>query len=87
MKNCFTSNKAHVLDQPSQSPDINPIENLWEELDHQVREENYTNKKDLFAALHQKWKNKPIGKLIKLVYSMPQRCATVMASKGYGTKY
>ena len=75
------------MDWPSQSPDLNPIENLWEELDHQVREGNFTNKKNLFSALHQKWKNIPIGKLIKLVNSMPQRCAAVITSKGYATKY
>ena len=53
-KNWFTSNKVRVMDWPSQSPDLNPIENLWEELDCQVREGNFTNKKNLFAALHQK---------------------------------
>ena len=39
-KNWFTSNKVRVLDWPSQIPGLNPIENLWEEFDHQVRKEN-----------------------------------------------
>ena len=69
------------MDWPSQSPNLNPVENLWEELDRKVREENFTNKKNLFAALHQKGKNIPIDKLIKLVNSMPQRCAAVITSK------
>ena len=75
------------MDWPSQSPDLNPIRNLWEELDCQVREGNFTNKKNLFAALHQKWKKIPIEKLIKLVNSMPQRCVAVITTKGYATKY
>ena len=36
--NWFTYN--NVLDWASQSSDLNLIENLWEELDHQVREKN-----------------------------------------------
>ena len=51
-KNWFTPNKVCDLDWPRQSPDLNPIENLWEELDRQVREGNFTNKKNLFAALY-----------------------------------
>ena len=38
----------------SQSPDLNPIEYLWEELDCQVRNKNYTNKKNLLATLQKK---------------------------------
>ena len=72
---------------PSQSPDLNPIDNIWEELDCQVREGNFTNKKNLFAACHQKWKNMPIDKLINLVNSMAQRFATAITSKGYASKY
>ena len=85
-KNWFTFNKVRDLDWPSQSPDLNPIENFWEKLDRQVREENFTNKKGLFASLHQKWKNMPIDKLIKLVGSMTQRYSAFITSKGYVTK-
>ena len=51
-KNWFTPNKVCIMDRPSQSSDLNPIENVWEELDCQVREGNFTNKKNLFSALH-----------------------------------
>ena len=41
--------------------DVRRPKNQREELDPKVREESYTNKKDLFATLRQKWKNMPVN--------------------------
>lgn len=83
----FSKKKIRDLKWPSQSPDLNPIEHLWEELDRCIRVENYANTNDLFLALKQSWEKIPLSKLIKLVDSMPSRCAAVIASKGYPTSY
>lgn len=79
--------KVKVLEWPSQSADLNPIEHLWEELDRRVRCRNYSNKEDLFQALQKEWKNIPLDRIQKLVDSMPNRCEAVIKAKGYATKY
>lgn len=79
--------KVKVLEWPSQSPDLNPIEHLWEELDRRIRIKNYANKDALYEALKNEWEKIPIDRLEKLVDSMPARCKAVINAKGYATKY
>ena len=40
-----------VFDWPSQSPDINPIENLWYILDRETKDRLCQNEDDLFKTL------------------------------------
>jgi hypothetical protein len=43
--------KKKVMCWPPQSPDLNPIENLWGRADKQIRAKNHSNVNDLFDAL------------------------------------
>ena len=43
MKDWLASNRIQVLKWPAQSPDLNPIENLWKELGHRIRNQNHSN--------------------------------------------
>jgi len=46
---------------PAQSPDLNPIENLWGELQRRVRKRNLrpANKHELYLALKEEWETIP----------------------------
>ena len=79
--------KVEVLPWPSQSPDLNPIEHLWDELGRRVGAENIKNKDDLFAELESEWKQLQPSVCAKLVGSMSSRIEAVIKSRGYPTKY
>ncbi len=76
-----------ALETPSQSPDINPIENLWELLDKKVRETTNTSKSHLKERLQEEWTTIPSNLLKNLVSSVPHRLQTVIKAKDLHTKY
>ena len=71
-------NNIQVIEFPPQSPDLNPIENLWSILDQQTRGRKCSNDNDLFESLEKSWYNIDIQTLQDLVHSMPERCALVI---------
>jgi hypothetical protein len=76
-----------TLPWPSQSPDLNPIENLWSILDDRVKNRVPNSEKELFQVLEEAWNNLPVALLTSLVDSMPRRVAAVIQNKGFATKY
>ena len=68
---------------PPNSPDINPVENLWSIMDEVVyKDPTPKTIKDLKRRLKQAWKKIPLSTLHDLSHSMPQRLRNVITNKG-----
>ncbi|KAJ4450211.1 hypothetical protein ANN_01618 [Periplaneta americana] len=84
----YADNNVHLLDWPAQSPDLNPIEHIWDELDRRLRsrEMRPTSIVQLSARLQEEWRRIPVDILHKLVDSMPDKVAAVTATRGGTTR-
>ncbi len=58
---------------PAQSPDLNPIENLWDELDRRVHERLISSIPELREHLQEEWAKLSLECIQKLISSMPKR--------------
>lgn len=67
---------------PPQSPDLNPIELLWEELDRRVRKICPISAEHLWDILQKEWKAIPSSVIEKLVERMPRIVRRLLAAKG-----
>ncbi|CAJ0960460.1 unnamed protein product [Ranitomeya imitator] len=67
---------------PPQSPDLNPIEMVWGELDRRVKAKRPTSAKHLWELLQDYWKTISDDYLLKLIKRMPRVCKAVIKAKG-----
>ena len=78
-----------VLDWPGNSPDLNPIENLWAIMKSRMASQTFTNRQQLLEAIIRSWFH-DIGQgdmLTNLIKSMPNRLAKVISAKGGHSGY
>ena len=81
-------NNVNVLPWPAESPDMNPIEHIWDYLCRKVRARgNVHNLRDLENALIQEWNNIPNVVIKRNVRSMIARLAACINSRDGQTRY
>ncbi|KAK3519166.1 hypothetical protein QTP70_020003, partial [Hemibagrus guttatus] len=76
-----------VLEWPSQSPDLNLIENLWRELKIRVVQRQPQNITALEEICMEEWAKLPATVCKNLVATYRKCLTSVIANKGYITKY
>ena len=88
-KNWLEDHHFKVMVWPAQSPDLNPIEHLWNHLKRKLGDypTPTTGILELWERVQEEWEKIPDSVCKDLVESMPRRVATVIKAKGGYTKY
>jgi hypothetical protein len=88
-KNALTELKLNVLDWPSQSPDLNPIEHFWNHVASEMKRKTgpLQSKKELWEELEKILEEKNRDLCRKLIGTMPRRIIDVIKAKGGHTKW
>lgn len=78
-----------TMEWPAQSPDLNPIENLWAIVKRRLGayENPPKNVDELWERIQHEWRALDRDIIQKLVESMPKRIESVIKNKGLWTKY
>jgi transposase len=86
-KSFFSDNGITVLDWPANSPDLNPIENIWSILKKKVERRVVNSKEALIKVIEEEWEKIDIGLIRKTIESMPRRLLQVVANGGKKCDY
>lgn len=86
IKNWFRDNWVNVMDWPSQSPDFNPIEDLWGILKKRIGDFRPKNKTEMWEKIKDECYSISGETCENLVNSMKRRCKEVIRQKGGSTK-
>lgn len=86
----YLENKGiRMMPHPPQSPDLNPIENLWKRIKAKIskRRHRVRNRQEMEIAIREEWVDLEQEFLLKLCDSMPRRYEACRKAKGGATKY
>ena len=75
------------MDWPPQSPDLNPIENIWGFMKIKLLDFNPKNRQELKNILLKIWEELPSEFLGKLIKGMHNRCEEVIKARGGHINY
>lgn len=78
-----------TLNWPPRSPDMNPIEHLWDIVGRQLRLRQHppASLQDIETMVIDIWNSIEQDQIAHLISSMPRRCEAVVRSRGGNTRY
>ena len=85
----FQDHDLNVLLWPAQSPDLNPIEHLWDHVKRKLAEQEVAPRGilELWERVEEEWGKIDAEVCQNLIESMPRRVAALLKAKGGHTKY
>lgn len=86
-KNWFSENQVEQIEWPPQSPDLNIIEHLWDELDRAVPQSERKSIAGFKKALFESWEQIGHEVIDRLIKSIPKRLEEVIKANGGNTNY
>ena len=77
------------MEWPPQSPDLNSIKHLWNEIDKRLRlsGSSPTSRHDLWEKIQVVWQSIEVEFVEKLILTMPERVVDLLATKGGYTRW
>ena len=83
------ANEFNVLEWPSNSPHMNPIEHVWNDVNMRVRKNHPQAKNilELRSQVEEKWYKTSPEYIKGLFESMPRRIKALLDARGRNTKY
>ena len=86
-KQFIAENSINTIDWPSNSPDLNPIENIWTIIKNNVEKRMPQNINELTKFLAEEWNAIPQSTINNLVMSMKTRCELILEKNGDRISY
>ncbi|GFS50615.1 transposable element Tcb2 transposase [Trichonephila clavipes] len=89
VENMLEAETIQRMEWPACSPDLNPIEHVWDMLGRRIaaRPRPPATLRDLEIALLEEWNSIPQSLIDNLIASMANKCAAVLAVRGDYTPY
>ena len=86
---CLQQEAVQTIPWPAMSPDMNPIEHVWDFIGRKINQHNpkYQNIDELRTAILQEWQQFPQEWLRRLVRSMTRRVTELHNKRGGHTRY